>query len=64
MSKQELLYRLDCYIEQSGFDKKRIYQWLFSKVILAAWWTIEDSGSANDLTEKFLTVADMIDSQI
>lgn len=60
ISKSELLYRVDCYIEQSQFDKKRIYAWLFSKAILAAWWTVEDSGSPNELTNRFLSVAEIM----
>lgn len=57
--KKELLYRLDCFIEQSQFDKKRIYAWAFSKSVLAAWWTVEDSGSASEFTQKFLNVAEI-----
>ncbi|OGT36170.1 MAG: hypothetical protein A3F11_09795 [Gammaproteobacteria bacterium RIFCSPHIGHO2_12_FULL_37_14] len=62
ITKKELLYRLDCFIELSGFDKKRIYEWLFSKAVLAAWWTVEDSGSVTELTNRFLFVADMMNS--
>ena len=60
ITKKELLYRLDCYIEQSQFDKKRTYGWLFSKAVLAAWWTVEDSGSASEFTQKFLNVAEIV----
>lgn len=35
-----LRYRLDQFIEVSGFDQQRIVGWLFSKAILAAWWDI------------------------
>lgn len=59
-SKKELLYRLDCLIDQSQFDQKRIYSWLFCKAMLAAWWTVEDSGSSTDLTAGFISVADIM----
>jgi streptomycin 6-kinase len=59
ITKKKLLYRLDCFIEQSRFDKKRIHGWAFSKAVLAAWWTVEDSGSASDFTQKFLNVAEI-----
>jgi hypothetical protein len=60
MTKKELLYRLDCFIELSGFDKERIYGWLFSKAVLSACWTVEDSGSPNNLTTAFLRVAEYL----
>jgi len=58
ISKKELLYRLDCLIEKSQFDQKRIYSWLFCKAMLAAWWTVEDGGSITDFTNRFLCVAE------
>lgn len=60
ITKKELLHRLDCFIEQSQFDKKRIYGWLFCKATLAAWWTVEDSGATNELTYKFLNVVEIM----
>ena len=59
ITKKELLYRLDCFIEQSQFDKKRIYSWVFCKAVLAAWWTVEDAGAASEFTQKFLNVAEI-----
>ncbi|OGT39706.1 MAG: hypothetical protein A3F12_01700 [Gammaproteobacteria bacterium RIFCSPHIGHO2_12_FULL_38_14] len=60
VSKKELLRHLDCYVELSGFDRKRIYNWLFVKSVLAAWWSVEDSGTTNDLTHQFLNVAETV----
>lgn len=60
----ELFYHLDCFIEQSQFDKKRIDAWLFSKAVLSAWWTVEDSGAPHVLTQKLLSVAEKMNSRI
>ena len=60
ITQKKLLCYLDCFIELSDFDKKRIHQWLFVKSVLAACWMVEDSGSVTDFTEKFLAVAEMI----
>lgn len=62
ISKKELLFRLDCFIDQSEFDQKRIYKWLFCKAMLAAWWTVEDSGFSTDFTARFLSVADIMNN--
>ncbi|MDP1574406.1 MAG: aminoglycoside phosphotransferase family protein [Coxiellaceae bacterium] len=64
ISKKELLFRVDCYIELSGFDQKRIYRWLFCKAMLAAWWTVEDSGSVSDFTNRFLWVAEIMNDLV
>lgn len=63
ITQKTLLYYLDCYSEQSQFDKKRIYAWLFSKAVLAAWWTIEDSGVVSEFTQKFLAVAEVMEKR-
>jgi len=60
VTQEKLLQHLDCFIELSGFDKNRIYQWVFVKAILAACWTVEDSGSVTDFTKKFLSVAEIL----
>lgn|SRR3990167_10215398 len=60
ISKKELLYRLDCLIDKSQFDQKRIYSWLFCKAMLAAWWTVEDSGSVSEFTNRFLHVVEIM----
>lgn len=62
MAEKELLYRVDCWTEQSQFDRQRIYHWLFCKAVLAAWWTIEDSGLPSELTSCFLNVANTIEN--
>lgn len=64
VTKKELFYRLDCFITQSQFDQKRIYSWIFCKAVLAAWWTVEDSGSFSDFTKRFLRVAKLIESEV
>lgn len=61
ISKKELLYRLDCFVELTQFDKKRIYSWVFCKSALAAWWTVEDSGTKSEFTDRFLKVAELMD---
>lgn len=64
ITEKELFYRLDCFITQSQFDQKRIYSWVFCKAVLAAWWTVEDSGSFSDFTKRFLRVAKLIESEV
>jgi hypothetical protein len=35
---------IDLFVDASGFDHQRIMGWLFSKAVLAAWWSYEDNG--------------------
>ena len=56
MSAQKLKYELDRFIELSGFDNTRIMHWFFCKMVLAAWWSFEDSG---EIYQPFLDYAQM-----
>ncbi len=56
-----LRYRLDRFIEISGFDRQRIIGWLFSKAVLAASWTFEDSGAIDN---KFIRCAEAIEKML
>ena len=57
MSAQKLKYELDRFIELSGFDNTRIMHWFFCKMVLAAWWSFEDSG---EIYQPFLDYAQMV----
>jgi streptomycin 6-kinase len=61
IDKKLLQYRLDQFIEFSGFDRQRIISWLFSKTVLAAWWTFEDSGSIDN---KFIGCAEVVEKML
>ena len=61
IDKKLLQYRLDRFIEYSGFDCQRIIGWLFSKAVLAAWWTFEDSGAIDN---KFIRCAQAIEKML
>ena len=61
IDKKLLQHRLDRFIEFSGFDRQRIIGWLFSKAVLAAWWTFEDSGAIDN---KFIRCAEALENML
>jgi len=54
----EIRHNINCFIEVSGFDRKKIINWLFSKAVLAAWWSYEDSGN---ISRRFIECAEISD---
>lgn len=61
IDKKLLQYRLAQFMEISGFDRQRIAGWLFSKAVLAAWWTFEDSGAIDN---KFIRCAESVEKML
>lgn len=50
--------QIDRFIELSEFDRQRTIGWLFSKAVLAAWWSFEDNG---EIFQPFIDLAKIID---
>lgn len=57
LNKQQLKNNINWFIAATGFDKERIISWLFVKMMLAAWWSFEDTGT---IWQPFLSCAEMI----
>ena len=57
MNAHELKYELDRFIELSRLDKTRMMNWFFCKMVLATWWSFEDSG---EIYQPFLDYAEMV----
>lgn len=57
LNEQQLQNNLNWFIAATGFDKERIISWLFVKMMLAAWWSFEDTGT---IWQPFLSCAEMI----
>jgi streptomycin 6-kinase len=57
MHKKTLIRSLDRFIAISGFDRQRVTGWFFTKLLLAAWWSFEDSGV---IWQPFLNSAEIM----
>lgn len=58
VNKITLKCHLDQFIEISGFDRQRVLVWAFSKAVLAAWWSFEDTG---EIFQPFLDCAEILE---
>ena len=57
LNKTHLQNNLSWFIEATGFDKERILNWLFVKAVLAAVWSLEDTGK---IWRPFLHCAEIV----
>lgn len=56
-TKQQLESTLKFFIEATGYDKERVLGWLFTKAVLAAWWTFEDQ---EEVGAPFIACAELV----
>lgn len=59
INKKIIQHNVDRFIEISGFDRQRILGWLFTKAVLAAWWSFEDNG---EIWMPFIECAEVVSS--